>query len=643
MIDISIKNINQNRQSYIGSGRKKMVHKYPNTLKKLKQERVRPLPKSEEKIFEVLDVLDNEWYVWHSVNWYNDTEPKSGEGDFLFFHEKYGFVILEVKGGHITVENKKFYSTDSSGTKHLIKDPFAQAENTVFEILHFYTKRAHEEPNTDELLKDEEFFPLNFHHAVAFPDCPFKDTSETIQFRYRMIFDETDYVNLLDWINEGMKGKNPLESFILTLLNNYKKLREIKPKVGDFFRELMGANISQYLTIRKYIQMREEELKRIDLLQDFLLKSLSKKRQCFFQGSAGSGKTYIAMKKALMNHENGLHTLFLCFNVGLRDFVKSYFEDILELPYKKVRKTIQVYSVKQLLYHLVMAESTPDEELLQDALKNFEYEPLAEFLTSIKDEIPQSLQFDAIIIDEAQDIEQCLWPTFQYFLKNQEESMFYVFFDQAQSIFTEDLSSDEFGMEPESDLIVLTRNLRNTIEIVEFLEENTNLGEYDEYSGINGLEVSQKVYSSAKEAVLATMTHLRNNMYKRGINPSQISVLSTKKLKNLITKCKSKSFGDFVSFKDRETKNRLCLVEPECILELPDIKKKLRSEWITLFKTIRGFKGLESDIIYIIVPKMGEYESNYPSLYDEFRKEIYVGVSRAKFILHFYEYHLPDS
>ena len=48
-----------------------MVKKFPPTIKDLKLRRER-VPKQEELFFNMVDALDDSWYVWHSVNWDND-------------------------------------------------------------------------------------------------------------------------------------------------------------------------------------------------------------------------------------------------------------------------------------------------------------------------------------------------------------------------------------------------------------------------------------------------------------------------------------------------------------------------------------------------------------------------------------------
>ena len=57
-----------------------------------------------------------------------------------------------------------------------------------------------------------------------------------------------------------------------------------------------------------------------------------------------------------------------------------------------------------------------------------------------------------------------------------------------------------------------------------------------------------------------------------------------------------------------------------------------------MFKTISAFKGLECDILFLVIPNMEDFKANHPQKYENYLMQIYVGASRAKFKLYFLEY-----
>ena len=622
-----------------------MVKKYPPTIEECKRRREK-VPVSELKFFNLVDALDDNWHVWHSIKWDNDTKMRSGEADFLIFNPNLGFVVVEVKGGIISIENNTFYSTATNTRQkfHLDKSPFNQAENSMHHIVRFYVERAKKEPNSKELLKSSYKFPLNFSYAVFFPDCNFKDDFEYLQYDFNKIFDESDLNEHRLWQEQSQNqtSPSPLEEFLVNLLDQYKYLRMEKPKIAEFFPKLIGSNISKYLNLKKYYDIREKELTQVNQVQDFLLDALSEKKHCIFKGSAGSGKTFIAMKKALRCYEEDKDVLFLCFNVELREFIKSHLGKCIGKPYGKIMGKISVFSIMQFLKKLieVMFDSDTTRKLLSE-LSNFSYLSIAEAIRNNKEKIPISFTYDVILIDEAQDIDSNLWDLFISFLK-EPTSLFYVFYDEAQALFVEDFAPTKFGMDEHSDLILLNRNLRNTIEIAKWLTHKTTYGDYKEYSGINGFKITSHKFSSGKEAIIKAVNVIRNKYYTQGIELERIIILSYFKLKTIFPYAKNNSYCDFLMFKGKIGMSGMnaFVVEPHSIATMPQIKchKDINNELCIAFKTISAFKGLESDIIFLIVPNLNDFKEKYPERYDNFLMQLYVGISRAKFKLYFLEY-----
>ena len=620
-----------------------MVQKYPPTKDELKGMR-EEVPVSEIKFYELLDALSDEWHAWHSVRWDNDTKMRSGEADFLLFNPKLGFVVIEVKGGIISVEDSNFFTTNTrTRQKFRIKDPFRQAEISMYHIIAFYIEKAKLEKNPRELLKSNNCFPLNFCHAVFFPDCQFKQDFETIQYSFDSIFDESDLYAQLEWMGTESSEPSPLEKFLLKILNRYKHLREQKPKTGEFFPKLIGSNISRYISLKKYFAIREKELVEINKVQDFLITALSEKKRCIFKGSAGSGKTFIAMKKAIKNYEQNISTLFLCFNTGLRDSIRAYLSEKLGKPYEAIHNVVSVYSINKFLFELIqeMFQGTT-EYLLTSSLSNFSYEPIAQKIKENPTGIPPKMKHDALLVDEAQDIDCSLWDVFTCFLKDPDMSTFYVFYDEEQALFVEDFSPQAFGMDQNNDLIVLNRNLRNTVEIANWLKLKTSHGTYEEFSGINGFKISTRQFSNAKDALMKAIQTIQKKYYGEGILHEQVAILSYYKLKTLIPSTKNTTSCDYVMFKGKDSGTYSYIIEPNDIGNMAQIKAEfdIINDPCVLFKTITSFKGLEKDILFLIVPDLDGFKKNHPERVENFLMQLYVGASRAKFKLYFFEYSL---
>ncbi|MFO8017435.1 MAG: NERD domain-containing protein [Promethearchaeia archaeon] len=627
-----------------------MVTKFPKTEEDLRRKSIK-VPKSELDFFRLVDALPDEWYVWHSVKWYNDADAQLGEADFLVFHPEYGFIVVEAKGGIIHVNGGVFSQQDTHTLKthRLSKSPFSQAENTMYQFLKLYQKAAKEQENPRQFLKEGKYqlkFPLNFDFAVFFPQTKFKKEFEYLQYPDKRIFDETDVKKQKEWKNSGSQNKaSPLEQFIVNLLDTHKHTRVLKPQIKSFFPRWIGSDIRRSMSLEKYYQIRAEELEEINEIQDFLLNALSEKKRCIFKGSAGSGKTYVAMKKAIRNYKNGIETLFICFNTELRDSVRGYITEQLEKPYERLQGDLDIYSVNAFLYKLIgklFNEYTANK--LRDHLGEFEYEPISKKMEEKRESLPLSYKYNAILVDEAQDIDKSLWSVLEYFLKDFDESLFYVFYDGGQAIFMDEFSPAQFGMEEKSDLILLDRNLRNTIEIAKYLQHRTKFGKYKEYSGINGFKISKLSRNSAREAIISAVNVIKKELLDEGIGPEKVTVLSNYRLHTLISDLNENEFGEYLCFGDQseDVDTMFYLFEPKSIHEFPKIKdhKEIKSKWIILYKTISSFKGLESDIVLLIIPNIDEYKEMKPNRFKNFLMQVYVGASRAKFKLYIVEYAL---
>ncbi len=621
----------------------KMVKKYPPTIEDLKKRREK-IPTSEIIFYKLLDSLSDKWYSWHSISWENMKDATSGETDFLIFHPEKGFIVVEVKGGIISVEDSIFYSTNSiTGVKtKLDKDPFDQAKNSMYQILNFYVKVAKKEPDPDLLLKESRqglYFPLNFDYMVFFPNTHFKEEFTYFQYENDHVFDESDLKRQQEWENGGKVGISPLEQQLITLLDKHEFYRVYKPDVKRFFIKFLGTNIRNYVSLQNYYQIREEELARINEVQDFLLDVLSEKKECFFKGSAGSGKTFIAMKKALMNYQHGIKTLFLCFNRELRDFIEQFLAKQLDLAPEQLKGNIDVYSINLFLSSLLL-KGTFDiytEKYLRKCLEQFKYAPISQKLQELKDTIPLSFKYDAILIDEAQDIDESFWNIFSIFFNHPEEAIFYVFFDEAQTIFRENFYPKKFGMNEKKDLLILNRNLRNTVQIASWIQSETHLGSYEAFSGIHGFDVTHVRVPSRQEALERAIKMIKNRFYSQAINPEKIIILSYHKLKTLYPACTSNKKADYYT---SQVERDVIVIEPHSLFTIEENQhsKEIQGKNVIYFKTITAFKGLERDIIFLLIPTIEKFKKTNPERYDNFIKQIYVGASRAKFKLHVIEY-----
>ena len=131
--------------------------------------------KPERDVAKVLiEELPQDCIVYHSYSWlsadHNKREKKDplheGEADFVVIHPEYGFLVIEVKGGHVEFdsENHLWFRINSQGQKKQITDPFEQARKNTYYFKNKIQKIS---------FPDQQSLSFCYGYAVILPDCEF--------------------------------------------------------------------------------------------------------------------------------------------------------------------------------------------------------------------------------------------------------------------------------------------------------------------------------------------------------------------------------------------------------------------------------------------------------------------------------------
>ena len=160
-------------------------------------------------------------------------------------------------------------------------------------------------------------------------------------------------------------------------------------------------------------------------------------------GGAGCGKTFLALAKAKGLANQGFRTLLTCYTRPLSSFLRSVTAGT---------PNLDVYSLHALARYLV--PSLPAVDSAEEADRFYP--------TRLFDEMQARAQrpYDAVIVDEGQDISCDWWLALESCLTEGKQSVFYVFHDTHQTLFTGAGSLPTDLVE-----IPLVENVRNTRSI----------------------------------------------------------------------------------------------------------------------------------------------------------------------------------
>lgn len=599
---------------------------------------------AERTLFETLQKgLSNSFSAYHSFHWTEATNTPR-EIDFIIFHPHKGFLVLEVKGGKILIDNGEWYTENKHGIHH-IDDPFRQSQKSMYFLLDFYKKYS------------KQPFPGIASYAVCFPDTSPPAHAHPEMTQTNILF--SHHLDKIEsWVNRLYE--NPYYGY---------KNNAMNPEAAQTFNSILKPSIQIPLSIRSAIRQQRKELAQIDFFQDYLLDIFEDKKRVAIQGTAGTGKTWLAIKKAMRLVSQGKNCLFLCYNNLLSKGLKGISKQMLERTEGEkgrldiftfhsfsnhifsdyIESIIEENDTQKALFFDAVNSFFPDNEikavkgfigLLSNPNKNkvdraglqkaggldnrivnlldsllteseegyFNFNVPMALLTLLEDNSYLAEKYDAILIDEGQDFEKTWCDCLAYFLENKRKRIVYIFYDDNQNIFMKkkqlpiiDLIS-KYNVNPY--LYQLRKNIRNTKSIYDYATTQTNLGKTAHAVDVEGTKPYVLEVDSDKNARKQVGKIVHELLNEHSISNSQIVVLT------------DRSVSESVFNEHSEIGN----------YQLTETGKGASRNYIRL-RSISRFKGLESDIVILVLHQAKEEKENRNEL-------LYVGYTRAKFLLY---------
>ena len=524
------------------------------------------------------DGSTNSMFVLHSLFTNYHIKNISGELDFFVMAPGLGFFSIEVKHGRISRKSGEWYFTNGEGKNTIKKTgPFAQQSATINSIRKFVLSRLEQKKALHQ-----RFSKILWGSGVAFTSM-----NEFVDFGPEGH----------SWQILTKQGLNlPIGSYIESLSIGAHSESEGKfwydannsrPTKNDcelLLKILRGDFEIDYSEINR-INDTDNEIEEYTKEQFTLLEFVRYNKRCLVQGSAGTGKTLMALELMRRKTEEGSLVGMFCYNAQLGAKLYSSSQNI---------KNDNISFCGTL--HSFMVQKTQSETpSKEDELRKFYAETLPfDFLIS-NESLAEGSKLDFLIIDEAQDlITPYYLEVFDLILKgglkNGDWALFGDFSNQAiyqndpnESIKLLNLISDFTTFPP------LKINCRNTKEIA---SQNTLL------TGAKVPEFTSKNYSGkhvtckypTKSSRLTVLIEILENIEKRKIPLEKVTLLSPKKIENSLAR------------------------DNRYIEQL--IKLGLNTS------TIQGFKGLENTII--VLYDFDEIAS------EKMQRLVYIGISRAK-------------
>ena len=373
---------------------------------------------AERRVYASLESsLDDNHHVFHGTRWINARtrgHPREGEVDFIVVHPEYGIVLFEVKGGDIGRDSRTgiWTSTDHAGHIHEIRDPFGQVGESVHQLVAYLENCIATRPYRGS-------YWLN--GAVWFPDISWMPAA--IQMPHiddNLVLDSSallDLQRVVARLFTHVRRRPITPDALSALIDALAPSRIVKAKLRDQFNSEDA----------EFIRLRDDQYRKLDMMKHH--------PRVTVRGAAGTGKTVIVLERARNLAAGGLDVLFVCSNLSLAHWLESMVAD----EVKEIRAHIEVYNIEALCAKIIkQAGFVPAhrQEVLNEELGDRieQIDLSTQFLRSVRrleaeDRLPQ---YDAIIVDEAQDIDRPLWVPLYRLLHDRRNGKFIACFDPAQ-------------------------------------------------------------------------------------------------------------------------------------------------------------------------------------------------------------------
>lgn len=368
------------------------------------------------------DGLSDSWSIFTRQDIWAPNRPY--EIDVLVMHEKYGFLVMEIKDGPVSLRDGEWYRRG----KLFDPSPVRQAQNAAFKL------RDHLRENSETLKQ------VNIPHAVVFPDVLSLDGDLPPSCTEDMLFLNPRFENIESVITNCIFAsgkKHPLSS---------EQIEEFYKLVLPTVNFVWDPEAQRRYSIDSMTRISDEQIR--------ALRSLDINDRVLVSGVAGSGKTRLALLWAHQSARAGRNTLLSCYNDPLGRYLQSVSSQYPTLTVGPFLRTVSTLPG-------IPALSEPEKLEDRDHFWNFE------MINHLNRFAEQSMvKFDTIVLDERQDFND-EWMEIVEKILVSENSKILCVADPNQDLYDRGFFMPEGGS-PWA-LAELGINCRNTREIANFV------------------------------------------------------------------------------------------------------------------------------------------------------------------------------
>ena len=378
-------------------------------------------------------------------------------------------------------------------------------------------------------------------------------------------------------------------------------------KVGKLqrseFIEMLDVLLPKFQIMRPLspqIEADREKLIELTDNQALAFRGLFANPQLLIGGVAGSGKTLLAVERALGFARQGIRCLLVCYNKELAQWIR---EQLAADPDRaEIAQLIDVYHFHALAAELAGEAGLPFDVPASPAeQRQFWDEDAATILEAASASLfaMDEPRYGALVVDEAQDFAELWWYALFPLIQNGDKGLIFVFMDLAQSL-RDQASPPPFDFPTRFSLNV---NCRNTKRIARLSANLVALETLSPAGAPTGVDVRMLRAAAPSQQAGLVGNELRRLLETERLTPQQIVLIGP-------------------AAKDRGSLKGMSEVAGTRIVSSA---ADWRAGKGVLCSTARSFKGLEADVV--VVYDLAALSPSFTAA------DLYVACSRARHVL----------
>ena len=540
---------------------------------------------SEIPVYRALrDGLDNDFRVLHSHQWLRpwrgDGALAEGETDFVILHPEHGLLVLEVKGGaRIRHDGHRWLRGTQDGPQEF-RDPFDQARRNMHALLDLIEERS-----GGRIMKNS----LVHGYAVVFPDLDYTGNPPPNADR-AIIISRRDLPSIQQSVIRAFQAWTAVP------------IRLPRDRFAMMFEDCLLPKFRMFRPLGADLTADAEQLIELTKWQAEVFEDLHNHDRVLVEGVAGSGKTFLAVQRALAFARGGKRTLLVCFNRALAEWIRRQLErDPRTADYRSLLTVRHFHALASDLADDAGLAFEPDGRTSPD--NNFWDNTVPDLLEEaalLLDDRGKDVMYDALVVDEAQDFLPRWWEALtKSLLKSPGGSPVHAFLDPNQSL-RQEMQRPPIDLGPPH---MLTRNCRNTRRI--------------NAASCSILELEAKFYERAPTGAKPRLLHASARNEQKAVVLGELQRLLKRE----------RVAPGQIALIGPGAKERGSLAGLDKAAGVP-LTTSIRDWWEgagLLVTTARSFKGLEADVVLL-------YDlSEFGKLFR--REDLYVACTRAKTLL----------